>query len=40
MISEVYYQEWGANENGEMLYSVHINVIDQDGNEVVGLVMD
>ncbi len=24
MISEVYYQEWGTDENGEMLYTVHI----------------
>jgi hypothetical protein len=40
MISDVYYQEWGADENGEMLYTVHINGVDQDGNEVVGLDLD
>jgi hypothetical protein len=40
MISEVYYQEWGVDENGEMLYTVHINGIDQNGVEVVGLELD
>lgn len=39
-ISEVYYQEWGTDENGETLYTVYINGIDQDGNEVVGLALD
>lgn len=40
MISEVYYQEWGTDENGEILYTVHINGIDQDGLEVVGRELD
>lgn len=40
IISEVYYQEWGVDENGEMLYTVHISGVDQDGNEVEGLDVD
>lgn len=34
MISEVYYQEWGADENGEMLYTVYINGMDMEGNTI------
>lgn len=39
-ITEVYYSEWGTDENGEKLYTVYINGIDQDGNEVAGEGLD
>ena len=39
-VTGVYYAESGTFENGEKYYTVYINGIDSDGNEIVGEALD
>lgn len=39
-VTGVYYTESGTFENGEKYYTVYINGVDSDGNEITGEALD